>query len=116
METNNITSITVFHHYFDKGDILSSLGQVQAMTDENSGLGGHIGEVVEHGGALVGVHLGDDDDGVHLGDDDDDGVYLGGIDDDDLDDDDDGVHVGCASDDHLDDDDGVENGGTIFQY
>ena len=61
------------------------------MTDENCGLGGHIGEVVEHGGALVGVHLGDDDD---------DGVHLCGIDGDDLD----------------DDDDGVEDGGTIFQY
>ena len=102
METNKITSITVFNHYFDKGDILSSLGQVQAMTDENRGLGGHIGEVVEHGGALVGVHLGDGDD---------DGVHLGGIDEDDLDDDDDGVHLGCAGDD-----DGVEDGGTIFQY
>ena len=67
METNKITSITIFHHYFDKGDILSSLGQVQAMTDENRGLGGHIGEVVEHGGAFVGVYLDDDDDGVHLG-------------------------------------------------
>ena len=97
METNKITSIKVFHHYFDKGDILSSLGQVQAMTDENRGLGGHVSEVVEHGGAFVGVHL-------------------GGIDDDDLDDDNDGVHLGCAGDDHLDDDDGVEDGGTIFQY
>ena len=104
METNKITSITVFHHYFDKGDILSSLGQVQAMTDENCGLGGHVSEVVEHGGAFVGVHLGDGDD---------DDVHLGGIDDDDLDD---GVHLGCARDDDLDDEDGVEDGGTIFQY
>ena len=90
MERNKITSITVFHHYFDKGDILSSLGQVQAMTDENRGLRGHVSEVVEHGGAFVGVHLGDDDD--------------------------DGVHLGCARDDDLDDEDGVEDGGTIFQY
>ena len=110
METNKITSIKVFHHYFDKGDILSSLGQVQAMTDENRGLGGHVSEVVEHGGAFVGVHLGDDDDdGVHLCEGDDDGVHLG-------DDNDDGVHLGCARDDDLDDEDGVEDGGTIFQY
>ena len=28
------------------------------MTDEHRGLGRHVGQVVQHGGALVGVHLG----------------------------------------------------------
>ena len=28
------------------------------MTDEHRGLGRHVGQVVQHGSALVGVHLG----------------------------------------------------------
>ena len=28
------------------------------MTDEHRGLGCHVGQVVQHGGALVGVYLG----------------------------------------------------------
>ena len=32
------------------------------MADEDGGLGRHIGEVVQHGRALVGVHLDGDDD------------------------------------------------------
>ena len=61
-------------------DILSRFCQVQAVADEDGGFCRHIGQVVKHGGALVGVNL-DDHDG-HLDNLDDHHYDYGNLDDD----------------------------------